>query len=571
VKVNFPLSDLELNIEDDVVAEAELLLPPALQELEKNLWISHFDAEIETEIQLTGVKVKQFTCTCAVFKKHTVCPHIAASLLALLKKKQILMEAKTVKKIIAQKAVETPTKLTIPHILKRTDPAQLIEFIADYARNDKQFALALKTRFTADLSSGNFAEHYKTLIDNTLKAAKNPQGKLTPKGWAQFFTMLDELRQKADTHFKNGELSKSVDILKLTMPLLHRYLRAYDAPKVKLEKRQLQMVEILRGYSQVLVSPELADQIWDFVANEFSNNAKYPFTIPLFDWLLAYADTKLRVDRVVEILDNQVVATRGQFDIQDRLLTQKIQVLQKSGRVDEASSMILGSAQNPEVLFFAVQNSIETGEFVLAKNLCQNGLTIFKNNSPVIEQIDEFLLSIAQKEFDTEGVLIYAEKRFLSSLQMAYFNLLKRYRMPNVKLNKIIQNVENQQYRIEKRDALAAIYFNEQQYDKLNELIENIQSFELLRRYGVDLWAIDKARCIDVHKKIMYEYLYSHLGRPPAQRIRSVLENHIERNGKNLAEALMSELKRDFPERYSLKEELENMLVDMEKKAARQL
>jgi predicted transposase YbfD/YdcC len=571
VKVNFPLSDLELNIEDDVVAEAELLASPTLQEIEKNLWIASFDDGAETEIQVSGVRVKQFTCGCAVFKKHTVCPHIAASLLALLKKKQILMAAKVAKKAVAQKALEAPSKLTIPHILKRTDPAQLIEFIADYARNDKQFALALKTRFTADLSAGNFIDHYKTLIDNTLKAAKNPHGKLTPKGWAQFFTMLDELRQKAEGHYKNGELSKSFEILKLTMPLLHRYLRAYDAPKVKLEKRQLQFVEILRGYSQVLVSPELSEQIWDFVVQEFSNNAKYSFSIPLFDWLLVYADTKPRVDKIVQTLDNQVVATRGQFDIQDRLLTQKIQVLQKSGRVDEASTMILGSAQNPEVLFFAVQNSIDTGEFVLAKNLCQNGLNIFKNNPTVLEQIEEYLLNIAQKEFDTEGVLTYAEKRFLSSLKMEYYNLLKRYRMPIEKLKNIVQNVEHQQYRIEKRDALAAIYFTENTFTKLFELIENIQSFELLRRYGVDLWAIDKQKCIDLHKKIMYEYLYVHLGRPPAQRIRSVLEHHIERNGKDLAEAMMTQFKNDFPERYSLKEELENMIVEMEKKALRQI
>ena len=92
-----------------------------------------------------------------------------------------------------------------------------------------------------------------------------------------------------------------------------------------------------------------------------------------------------------------------------------------------------------------------------------------------------------------------------------------------------------------------------------------------MRRFGVELWRIDPIKTLDLHKGILYEYLYSHLGRPPAQRIRSILENHIEKNGMELAETLMRDFKRDFPERYSLKEEFELMLADLEKKELRRI
>lgn len=95
------------------------------------------------------------------------------------------------------------------------------------------------------------------------------------------------------------------------------------------------------------------------------------------------------------------------------------------------------------------------------------------------------------------------------------------------------------------------------------DFIKSIQSIELLRRYGVELWRVDSIKTLDLHKNILYEYLYSHLGRPPAQRVRSVLENYIEKNGMDLADALIADLKKDFPERYSLKEELDNMLADL--------
>ena len=486
--------------------------------------------------------------------------------MVLRRRKVIEKEAKEAQKAAKKPVSETPTKLTIPNILKRIESAQLIEFIADYARQDKQFALALKTRFTGDLVEGNFTEHYKNLIDNTLRTAKNPKGKLTPKGWLQFFTMLDEFKQKAETLFKSGELNSSFELIQLSLPLVHRYMRSYDAPHIKLGKRQVLLLEILRGYSGLLISPELSEKIWDFMVNEYALNAKYKYSDLIFDWLNKHTDSVPRVDKMVQVIENQIAATRGNFDVQDRLLTQKIQVLQKSGRVEEASQMILGASQNPEVLLFAIQNSLDNQDIILARSLAINGLKLFKTAPLIIDQLHDFLLNIAVMEADTEGVLLYAEKRFFRTLNVEYFHLMKKYGLSVSKIKSITHILELPPYKIEQRDALAAIYFSEKQLDKLVEMIKNHQSLELLRRYGLEIWQNNPIEGFDLHKTILYEYLYSHLGRPPAQRIRTLLESHIEKKGIELAEFVMTAIKKDFPERYSLKEELDDMVLDLEKK-----
>jgi hypothetical protein len=575
MKGNFPLSDVEQFLDDDVIVEGELLLgrnPARLVEVDKGLWVARFSDEtqglIESEIQLMGSKVKNATCECGVFKKNLICPHITAALLGLRKLKTSDREHKlTLAKQKNTDLENNQTKLTIPNILKKIEAAQLTEFIADYARSDKQFALALKTRFAGDLVIGDSNDYYKTLIDNTLKSIKNPKGKITPKGWQQFFTLIDELKQKAEGYFKSGELHLCLIFVQKALPLVHRYSRSYDSPKPKLEKRQILLLEILRGFSEVLVAPDLDEQLWQFYLQEYAQNIRHGFSDRLFDWINKNVNNNERIVQILELIDNQLVVQRVYVEVRDKLLTQKIQVLQKCGRVEEASNIILQSVQNPDVLIFAIQNALEKEEFRLAKNLSLNGLNVFKSNNTTASQLEEFLLAIAEKESDTEGVLKYAEQRLLKTYNLDYYKLLKKYKLSEKKVLDLILLLENQPYKLEKRDLIASIYFEEKLYNKLIAMIKELQSLELIRRFGVDLWRIDSEAASNLFKSVVYEYLFTHLGRPPAQRIRHILEYYLEKNAISLTALLIKNLKKDFAERHSLNEELDAMMVEWDKKA----
>lgn len=526
------------------------------------------DKKIETEVQLVGTKVKTASCDCEIFSEKGVCQHIAAALMQLNEQRK---EKESAKKQVKTKInpIDTPTRLTVPNILKNIETAQLIEFIADYARSDKQFVLALKTRFAGDLAAtGDIATHYKELIDKTLKNAKNAKGKFTPKGWLQVFTLLDELKQKAEARFKVGELAVCFNLIQIVLPLIHRFMRPSDAPKFKLEKRQIQLVEILRGFDGLPMSPELSQEIWDFLSHEWTQNVRHSFSERLFDWLFKQANSAKRTEKLLELIDNQLFVNRAFLEAKDRLLMQKIQILQKIGRTEEASQLILAASEQPDVLFFAIENVMGNRDFTLAKSLARNGLTIFGNTAYVVEQLENYLLEIAETEYNRVDILDYAEKRFLKTLDLTYFQKMKTVGLSAAKLKNLIETLENQPLRLERRDALAAIYISEKQFDKFAALAQQVQSLELLRRYGFDLWQDNTEGSIILHKSIIYEYLMSHLGRAPAQRIRQILEAHIQRGGFDLATTLAQMLKKDFPERPSLTEELAEMFEEFEKRRA---
>ena len=163
-------------------------------------------------------------------------------------------------------------------------------------------------------------------------------------------------------------------------------------------------------------------------------------------------------------------------------------------------------------------------------------------------------------------MLRYAESRLMKTYNIVYFKLLKKYKITDSKIQKLTQYIENQPFRLEIRDLLAAIYFEESQYSQLIEMIKKFQSLELLRRFGVELWKFDTAMGMDVHKAVIDEYLFSHLGRPPAQRIRTILESYLEKKAFILVNELIKNLKIDFSERHSLNEELDFMMSEWEKK-----
>jgi hypothetical protein len=230
--------------------------------------------------------------------------------------------------------------------------------------------------------------------------------------------------------------------------------------------------------------------------------------------------------------------------------------------------LILSALEQPDVLYFAIENALANRDFTLAKSLCRNGMTIFGGSNTAVDHIENLLLAIAEAEFNRVDILDFAEKRFYKTLNLAYFDKMKTVGLSANKLKTIIETLENQPLRLERRDALAAIYTSEKLFDKLTALIDQVQSLELLRRYGVDLWRHDTEGAIALHKKVIYEYMMSHLGRPPAQRIRQVLEAHIQGGGFELAVKLRQDFNRDFPERHSLKEELTEMMEEFEKKKA---
>ncbi|MBK7936994.1 MAG: hypothetical protein IPJ82_07795 [Lewinellaceae bacterium] len=177
------LKDFEHHISAATANTADDLLQAgsvkALREVEKHFWVATVEAPdgtFEIEAMITPHKIKAFTCECWTEGRRLMCPHIAA---ALLKLRQFLEQKTEENKVKAEKRAKTElNRITISNVLDSATPEALAEFVQEYSRRDRDFALALKTWFAATVSGTEnpFALILDSVIPKTVsdKKAKEP-------------------------------------------------------------------------------------------------------------------------------------------------------------------------------------------------------------------------------------------------------------------------------------------------------------------------------------------------------------------------------------------------------------
>ena len=188
--MNFLLRHLENEVPESALLEGEALLEggavESLHELEKQLWIAQSEG-FEVEVQLSGQKVTAGTCECDAFKASGICGHLVGTLLQVRQQQQRQKEKREQKK----KATNTPRRLTTGVVLDQVDPAELIDFVREYARTHRNFSIALKARFASSVSNLNSKDKYLQLLDTTINAVRKSDRQITMRGAQRLSRVLD--------------------------------------------------------------------------------------------------------------------------------------------------------------------------------------------------------------------------------------------------------------------------------------------------------------------------------------------------------------------------------------------
>lgn len=558
--MNFSLQQLESHLDEASLLHAEQLLDDerveALQELEKHLWVAKVRDErvYEVEVKITPTKVSAATCDCNRYKAEKSCGHIAA-VLFMLRQKQNQKPKKT-----KQTKQNTSGRLTTGVVLNEVAYEELVSFVKQYAKTNRNFALALKARFTPNVSHMDSREKYIQLLESTISAARRPDRTFNHRGGKKIYKVLLEIHHQIDEAIAQGYLAEAVTMAQTIIEKITPLLRKMEAMQDEIRQQIRASFEALRKVLNASPPQALRESIWAYSLAEcrkllYRNSRIDQY---FFRLLMQMSDEPEQQNALLELLDDQI--TRYFFEKRElaQLLLIKLSLLEKLDRTDEVQAFINQYITNDEVLTFAVRQAMHNDNLHRAKILAQSGL---ENTSAAttVAAMENTLLEIAILESDQDSIQHYAERQLVATLDLAFYKIIKKYHTTDwtVYRTHLLQTLQHLSFSIEKMRLIAAIYYEEGLHKELLVYLQDTKSLDLAKEFGTLLLPFDPQGVYAFYNELFDYYLSNHVGRKPSEKIRAIIRQLHEADAEDLAENLVENLRRKFPERHSLMEELE--------------
>jgi hypothetical protein len=557
------LKDFEHNISATTWAAADDLVQAgkvkALREVERHFWVASVeDAEATYEVEtiITPHKIKAFTCECWAEGRRLMCPHVAA---VLLKVRQFLEQKEEARKAKAEARAATElSRITVVDVLDSATPEALAEFVQEYARRDRDFALALKTWFAGSVS--NAENPFALVLDSVIP--KNPQAKtFREPDFRRLRTTLEDLNKQLAAAFEERNyptvFQLAATILQKINPLI---------PKLEGQK-WLQMLQQsqaaffhLSKLQDENVSPELRESAWDTVL-ELAEQQLFPseMTVPVLLFLNHEAANEDQFRRVSALFDQaptptppfilhlfiNALAKRGRSESVIRVLED---YAENPGLIREAI-VILAQARHSEAAFRAGEHFLEKTKFTLGQR----------------RELEETLLAIAKNSGDPARQIKLLWRRFLQSGNFDFFEEIKNIAGKNwpAELKRRLSELR----KMGDSRTTAVVLAAEGQKAELAQLLEKQEDLKQFQQYENLFLPEDKQFVGARYVELLSAYLAEHFGRPATEHVRATLAGLMQKGEQELVLDIIRSLVARFADRPSLPEELAEMFPKSKRKS----
>ena len=554
--MNFPIEYIELYVEDGLIELAENLLAKNsalnLLQVEKNLWSAFIklDKEYETEVKLVNKKVNRYSCDCETYSKKGICPHIVATLLKLREK------------ITSEKKVEVKarrkTKLNTNIILSEVSHEDLVKFVKEYAKKNRNFALDLKTKFASQVPGTEHSDVYNQLLTSAITIYKNKDGAVNQRGLKQITQVLEELIKQADDYLALKRYTESYPILQSVLnkvPLLIKY--DVDGILLRIYRKTFALVqEIIKKD----VSPQFKKNIFSFLIEDipirsvFDNYLETELLTTLLDLSLLISETNSLYASLEDWKTNLPLNKSNLVNI----LVLNIKLLEKENKHKEAQQLIDDNLSEPSILFIALAEAKKQGDWNKINQIALSSLKKV-NNIEHRSLIHDVLFDAACELKHKKDIQKYGTLRFLEAYDFKFIDSVIEGKseayIKELYLD-LIEQLQAQTYSKSKRNSIAEIYFRLGDIKALFAYIEKLGSLELIQIFDQRLLPKKKRQVYPLYKKLVLNYLNNHLGRIPAQKIASLIQHLKSIGAHDLVYDLTSLLKDEYSERHSLMDEI---------------
>lgn len=595
----------------------------SLREVEAHFWVGKVEdgeASYETEVIITPNKIKAFTCECFTEGRRLMCPHVAASLV---KVRQFLdqrtQERQARRDAAAAAALAEPSRLTVRDALENVLPEDLEEFVRDYARRDRDFALALKTYFAGTVTEAEnpyalvlesaFPAFAKASADKPASAKASADKPLREPDFRRLRKTLDDLEMQmsdaAAQHHHRSTYQIASAILLKTNPLLLRLDDVRRAAVLDNVRSAFQKMTEMggalpdavspqtprnspeksgqtvpgahlptadaasrNGVPGNLPSPELRDAAWDLVFGLGEKDLLPPELLrEAVQFLGQSASDEVRFRRISELFDRTPHPAPA-FVLHLFLAALAVrQMPQAAVRVLEDYAAQPQTVRDAILQLYYLQHWAAVraaGEHFLqptSNSALQTSNTLLPQHR---REIEDVLLFIAEKTGDRERQTVLLRQRFRQAGSLDVFQRLKDLLQADwpAELRQLVAELRE----AGERAKLAAILAAEGDAENLAALLSESEDFALFQRHEGMLTAWDKTIVRDRYTAHLTDFLTEHFGPPASAQVRLQLHSLLRRGEAELVLDVVRALVAAFPDRTTLAAELMEMFPKNQQK-----
>lgn len=546
------LKDFEYHIPSGTWQAAQVLLQTGavghLREIERHFWVAlvRTDAgNFETEVIITPQKIKAYACECFTEGRKLMCAHVAASLVKL---RQFLEQRQAERKRQEENPPEY-NRLTVQGVLEQASPAAIFDFVQDYARRDRDFAQALKTRFAGLMVH---AENPYSLAIAAVLPKQTSARTVRQPDVRRLRTTLQDLEHQLHTaqtrRDYRGAFLMAQAMLKQLFPQMVKTDHNWRAFLLDCSRNALNA--FLELYQEP-VSPEMKTEIWDDLF-ELGQNSQIPpeFLPEILQFLFKTGPKEKALERI-----------QTAYQISDKpnpFVFYGFLYALTENRLESACIRVL-EAQNSksEFIWETIQylNRLDLDGCV--RLLIEHFLPKTPFPSGQKRLLEDWLYKFALKTGDIDLQMRFLQKRFLLSGQPDLVAQMKELAGPQwpIQLEIIMEELRPLNDAKKTAALLAAIGHTEQLANFLHqhpdwELMQTYESVLLPKHSGfVQVWYV----------KTLRDYLTQHFGVKADTFVRDQLQRLVSAGHTALAKAIVREIGQMFESRLHLLEELEDL------------
>lgn len=553
----FHINPLTWNAAQDLVQSGGVY---NLQEVEKHFWVAQVgDGEFrfEVEVMITPHKIKAYTCECWSAGRRLMCAHIAAVLFKVRQFLEQKAEARAARESANQP--EETGRLTVQRILDQAEREQLAEFVRNYARRDRDFALALKTWFAGNLpGTGNpFTLVLEAALPRALRQGtrelREPDLRRLKKTLDDLATQTAHAVDQGDTQtvffigsailtavtglLVNAEGMRQEQLTQYCRAALHKILQLppeHLSPELR-EQRQGFLLE----YALKSPPPELQRELLQFLGPAASDETIFRRIREAFD------QTPFPAPPIVLHLFLTALCHRNMPEAVSRVLDD---YTERPARVKEAVAELY--------YLHCWQAVFLAGEHFLNKEVFNAGQR---------REVEDMLLFAAEKTGDRARQIRYVRNRYSQTGHPEFFQRLKilagaDWPAERERLLSDLQASGNS-------DRLALLFAAEGNLDALENLLEKRLDFSLIRQYEHLFWPDRKNVVRDYYITLLSGYLSNHFGRQAAEHVREQLTGLLHKGQQELVIDIIRTLTTRFADRPSLPDELAELFPKSKRRA----